>query len=115
MTSTHEQPTRIRRIGEERVAAQAMTEGPARDAAMLHVNMLVYIRDCQTLRDTGVSKDCAELEAMHGGVPNPRRPFLAWECCDAHRALKARREDLDAAAHELHIEFAPDMTQVIED
>jgi len=113
MTST-ERP-RIRRIGEERTAAETMQSGPQRDAALLHVEVLEYIRACQVTRDSGLSVRCNTINAIVNGVANSNRPYIKWECCGQHKTLKSTRERLTKRAAELGVELNLDMMQIIED
>ena len=115
MTSTYDRATRVRRIGEERTAAEALPAGTERDVALLRVDTLGYERDCMQVRDSGISEVCSAIDAFVDGVANPKRPFLSWECCDAHRELRVRREALEKRAAALGITLNLDFTQVIED
>lgn len=114
MTSIYESPVRIRRIGEEQTAADAMAGGPERDAAQLHVAVLVHVLACQTARDSGLSAVCSQIDATVNGTPNPDQPYLTWQCCEVHKKLRAERVAFTKRAAELGVEINFDVAQVIE-
>lgn len=114
MTSTQESAG-VHRIGEARAAAMALAEGSERERAFLHADVLEFVRDCQKLRDAYVSEECNKVDAVVDGVINRQRPFLTWDCCDAHRGLRGRRSELNARAESLGVKIEFDMLLVVRD
>lgn len=102
-------------VGAERQVAEALTQEAWRRPALLRVDVLQFILDCQRLRDNGTSAACDQVMAKIDGVNNPNRPFLTWDCCDAHRALRGRRAELEKRAAELGETIEFDMTLVLTD
>ena len=108
-------PYGVRNITRERAAADELPAGPQRDLAQFRVDVLVHTRNCQKARETGISEQCNKIDAFVDGVANGNRPYIHWECCDAHRALKTERAQLNKRAAELGVEVTYDVMQTIED
>jgi hypothetical protein len=110
----HHPGGRVRLISEERALAMELTDPKHRKTALFHVAALEYTRRAQLLRDQGISRQCAQIEVMKDGVPNPDRPFLTWTCCPEHRVLKDERAELRSTAGEIGVELNFDVSQIIE-
>lgn len=84
--------TGIVSVSAERQKAAAIADRDRSSLAQLNADLLAHVLDCQRSREQ--SAKCALIEATVDGVSNNRRPYLSWECCDDHMALKQRRAEL---------------------
>jgi hypothetical protein len=67
-----------------------------------------HAKNVQRVYKTGVAAQCSQIAAFDGeGADkrvNPRRPYLTWQCCEAHRELAAERAKLNERAERLGVE-----------